>query len=256
MKIVSWNLNSIRARLEHVTSWLEENKPDLLCLQETKVRDEEFPKDVFEAMGLNVYTHGQAAYNGVAFITPHELKDVLKGFPEGDMNDQKRVISCTLKGVRIVNVYIPQGDNPDSPKYAMKNAFYARLKEWMEDEYSAMDDVLICGDFNIAPTDMDVHDVEKCSKKCGYLPEEVTWLNNLINWGFEDSFRLIHPNTPQFSWWDYRMNSFKNNKGMRIDHILTSKGLSKKVIDAGVDASPRALERPSDHVPVYTIFEI
>ena len=256
MKVVSWNLNSIRARLEHVQNWLAENKPDILCLQETKVRDEEFPRDVFEAMGLNVYTHGQAAYNGVAFITPHTLDDVQKGFPEGDMNDQKRVIAGTLNGVRIVNVYIPQGDNPDSPKYAMKGMFYRRLREWMEEDFTPQDNVLICGDFNIAPTDIDVHDVEKCAKKCGYLPEEVTWLNHLMDWGFKDSFRLIHPDKPQFSWWDYRMNSYTRNKGMRIDHVLTSEGLSNKVVDAGVDESPRSLERPSDHVPVFTTFKL
>tara|TARA_R110000868_G_scaffold218576_2_gene469377 strand:- start:299408 stop:300178 length:771 start_codon:yes stop_codon:yes gene_type:complete len=256
MKVVSWNLNSIRARLEHVENWIKENNPDVLCLQETKVTDEQFPREAFEAMGLNVYTHGQPAYNGVALISPHTLEDVQRGFPEGDMNNQKRVISCTLNGVRIINVYIPQGDNPDSPKYAMKGEFYKRLRSWIEEDFTPQDDILICGDFNIAPSDIDVHDPLKCSKKCGYLPEEVMWLNTLMEWGFDDSFRVFHPETVQFSWWDYRMNSYSNNKGMRIDHILTSKALTKKSIEVGVEESPRALERPSDHVPVYTIFKI
>lgn len=256
MKIVSWNLNSIRARLEHVENWIKEHQPDLLCLQETKVKDEDFPRDVFEAMGLNVYTHGQAAYNGVAFISPHKLEDIQKGFPEGDMNDQKRVIACTLNGVRIINVYIPQGDNPDSPKYEMKGQFYKRLKDWVGEGHTPDDKILICGDFNIAPADIDVHDVESCSKKCGYLPEEVEWLKDLMSWGFDDSFRIIHPDVQQFSWWDYRMNSYKRNRGQRIDHVLTSKGLRKHIKDAGVEESPRALERPSDHVPVYTSFNI
>jgi exodeoxyribonuclease-3 len=256
MKVVSWNLNSIRARLEHVTNWTLEHKPDVLCLQETKVRDEEFPREIFEEMGLNVYTHGQAAYNGVALISPHTLEDIQKGFPEGDMSDQKRVISCTLNGVRIINVYIPQGDNPDSPKYEMKGAFYKRLRSWVEEGFTPNDDILICGDLNVAPEDIDVHDVEKCITKCGHLPEEVTWFSHLMDWGFDDSYRLIHPEEKQFSWWDYRMNSYKRNKGMRIDFVLTSKALSQKIIEVGIEESPRALERPSDHVPVFTTFKI
>ncbi|MFT7433706.1 MAG: exodeoxyribonuclease-3 [Alphaproteobacteria bacterium] len=256
MKVVSWNLNSIRARLEHVENWIKEHNPDVLCLQETKVRDDQFPHEVFEKMGLNVYTHGQPAYNGVALISPHKLEDIERGFPEGDMNDQKRVISCTLNGVRIINVYIPQGDNPDSPKYEMKGEFYKRLRSWVEEKYTPEDDVLICGDFNIAPADIDVHDAEKCSKKCGYLPEEVTWLEKLMDWGFDDSYRIFNPETEQFSWWDYRMNSYKRNRGMRIDHVLTSKALTAKAVEVGVEESPRALERPSDHVPVFTVFKV
>lgn len=256
MKIVSWNLNSIRARLEHVEAWLQENDVDILCLQETKVTDEQFPREIFEAMGLNVYTHGQPAYNGVAFISKHSLENVEKGFPEGDMNDQKRVISCTLNGVKVINVYIPQGDNPDSPKFEMKEQFYKRLKSWVDEEHKPEDKVLICGDFNIAPEDIDVHNVEKCEKKCGYLPLEVKWLNELMDWGFTDSFRHLNPNVQQFSWWDYRQNSYENNKGMRIDHVLTSKGLTPLALKAGVDETPRGKERPSDHVPVYTVFNI
>lgn len=250
MKIVSWNVNSIRARLPHVLRWLDSNPVDLLCLQETKVANDQFPLEEFKNRGLNVYMHGQPAYNGVAFITPHTLENVSKGFPEGDMNEQKRVISATLNGVRVVNVYIPQGESPDSVKFLMKEQFYKRLRTYMDDNYTPYDKIIICGDFNVSPADIDVHNVQTCAKKCGYLPLEVEWLENLMNWGFVDSFRHFNPETQQFSWWDYRMKSFENNKGMRIDHLLVSKGLLPQIKHTFIDTTPRGEERPSDHVPV------
>jgi exodeoxyribonuclease-3 len=256
MKVTSWNVNSIRTRLDHVLNWIDEHQPDVLCLQETKVRNEQFPLDAFKERGLNVYFHGQPAYNGVALITPHTMEDVENGFPEGDLFDQCRVISGTLNGVRIVNVYAPQGDNPESPKFEMKEVFYKRLKTYLEEKHTPSEDVLICGDFNIAPEARDVDDAEKRAGKCMFHPLEHEWYGALLNWGLQDSFRLFSEEEGLFSWWDYRMNSFKRNLGVRIDHVLVTDSLAKKAISAEIDKEPRALEKPSDHVPVSTTFKL
>jgi len=256
MKIVTWNLNSIRARLQHVVDWVQENEPDVLCLQETKVRNEEFPLEVFQEMGLNVYFHGQPAYNGVALITPHELEDVKHGFPEGDMDEQARVISATLKGVRIINVYAPQGESPESPKFQFKTRFYARLIQWLREDFNPEDKVLLCGDLNIAPEEIDVVDPVASAEKCMFLPEERQWFRDILDWGMEDSFRKFHKEAELYSWWDYRQFSFRRNKGLRIDHVLVTAPLLDTATEAGIDKTPRGLERPSDHTPVYTVFDI
>lgn len=251
MKVVTWNLNSIRARFEHVVQWLESNEDvDVLCLQETKVTNDDFPIDYFEDQEYYVYIHGQPSYNGVAFISRVPLDDVQMGFPDGDLDDQKRVISCTFDGVKIINVYCPQGESPDSPKFDFKRRFYARLSKWLEEEFKADQDLLICGDMNISPGDLDVHSVEKMTGRCMFTDEEKGWWAKLENWGLKDAFRELYPEESKFSWWDYRQGSFQKNKGLRIDHFLVTNSVMEKSTAVDIDSSPRGWERPSDHVPV------
>ena len=255
-KIASWNVNSVRSRLVHVLAWLEMNPDiDVLCLQETKVVNDLFPLEEFEDMGYHVYIHGQKSYNGVAFISKHPLVDVEMGFPEGDLNEQTRVISASLEGVHLINIYAPQGESPESEKYAFKRAFYERLLTWLETDFSPEKPLVVCGDYNIAPDARDVHDVEKVTGKCMFLPEEHSWLEALSSWGLHDSFRLVSDAEKVFSWWDYRQGSFQRNKGLRIDHHYVSTALKDAVIASTVDATPRDWEKPSDHAPVILTYK-
>ena len=250
MKIATWNVNSIRTRLEHVLNWLQTNPVDLLCLQETKVKDEAFPHAVFNELGWHCEHHGQPAYNGVALISKAPLENVQRGFPTGDLGDQKRVISATLNGVRVINVYVPQGQAVDSPKFVLKENFYAELTQWIERQNLAQEPLVVCGDFNIAPAAEDTHDVEKMKNRVMFTEVEHTWFNTLLNTGLHDSLRLISDAPGIFSWWDYREASFQRDKGLRIDHHLVSTSLKEKVEDVLFYRHERSLERPSDHIPV------
>lgn len=250
MKIATWNVNSVRARLEHVIDWIEENKPDVLCLQEVKVQDCEFPLDAFKDIGMNVYTYGQKAYNGVAFITPHTIDDVKYGMNNEEFEGQKRLIMGKLNGINIVNIYAPNGQDEDSDKFVYKERWYTELKNLFENNFNKQDNVLICGDFNIAPKDIDVHSPEKMLGRCGFHPLEHQWLESFTSWGLTDIFRIQHKDEGLFSWWDYRHGSFAKNRGMRIDYILVSEPLVKKCVNTYIDTTPRKLEKPSDHAPV------
>lgn len=256
MKIATWNVNSIRARMDHVLDWIRENQPDLLCLQEVKVQDSEFPKEPFEALGLHVYTHGQKSYNGVAFITPHELKAVEHGVGVASLDGQKRLIMAKLHGVEVVNVYAPNGQDPESDKFIFKEEWYKALRELFDKRFNPHDKVLICGDFNIAPEDRDVHSPEKMLGRCGFHPLEHKWLKNFTDWGLKDAFRLHNDEEKIFSWWDYRQGAFAKNRGMRIDHIFVSKPLADVCVNTYIDDEPRKLEKPSDHAPVVTELDI
>ena len=251
MKIATWNLNSIRARLNHVVEWLENNSDvDILCLQETKVKDDDFPVEEFEEREYYVYYHGQPAYNGVAFISKMPLENIEKGFPTGDLDDQKRVISAEIDGLKIINVYCPQGESVDSLKFDFKRRFYDELATWLESEHQATEQILLCGDMNIARTEHDVHSVEKMTGRCMFTEVEHTWWDRLIQFGLVDTFRTLYPDEVKFSWWDYRMGSFQRNKGLRIDHIYVTPSVMKNVEKVEIDSEPRGWERPSDHVPV------
>lgn len=255
MKIATWNVNSIRARQEHIVLWLQNNPIDILCLQETKVKNEQFPTDVFAEMGYESVIHGQPAYNGVAFLSKLPLSDIQCGFLGGDLNEQKRVIRAKVGDVSLINIYAPQGESPDSHKFEMKREFYALLEEMLKNEYSSDEKVLLCGDLNICPEGIDTHDVEKMTGRCMFTEEERGWIKNLLDWGMIDSFRKLYPEEQLFSWWDYRENSFRRNKGLRIDHILVTESLMKSVKAVEIHKAPRSWERPSDHVPVCINFE-
>jgi exodeoxyribonuclease-3 len=250
MKIATWNVNSVRARLDHITEWIEENQPDLLCLQEIKVQDSEFPIEAFTDLNQQVYTYGQKAYNGVAFITPHTLTDVKCGMEENEFEGQKRLIMAKLKDITVINIYAPNGQDPESDKFVYKERWYKALKKLFANNFTQQDKVLICGDFNIAPEDRDVHSPDKMLGRCGFHPLEHKWLADFVSWGLTDTFRMHCDEDKIFSWWDYRHGSFAKNRGMRIDHIFVSNSLVELCKNTYIDVTPRKLERPSDHAPV------
>ena len=258
MKIATWNVNSIRTRLAHSLQWLENNPDvDLLCLQETKVPDQVFPRSAFEDAGFYIHIFGQKSYNGVALISRSPLEDVRLGFagvisPEivGDLDDQKRVISGVLNGVRIVNVYVPNGSEIDSEKYHYKLRWLKLLKIYLEDHLTRSPDLLICGDFNIALEDIDIHNPKTRATHIMSSDVERSALREVLSLGLRDAFRKFTQDGDQYSWWDYRSASFVRNAGWRIDHHYVTEGLYDRTLSCTIDPEPRKLQQPSDHTPV------
>ena len=250
MLVATWNVNSIRTRLSQVIGWIDQVKPDILCLQETKVMDESFPVEPFEKLGYSVEVFGQKSYNGVAIISKIELENVKKGFYGCKESDQKRLIAADINGIKIINVYVPNGSSLESDKFNYKI-------NWLNSLASLLDELekegaLIClmGDFNVAPSNLDIHDSNKYEGGIMASELERNALNNVLKGRLIDSFRMFEKNTGHWSWWDYRNNSYELNKGWRIDHIYISKELSSKLKSCVIDSSPRANSRPSDHAPV------
>ena len=250
MKITSWNVNSIRARLGHVLDWAEENQPDLLCLQETKVQNEDFPLEMFGDAGWEICLNGQRTYNGVALISKHPITNVVRDTGDDTLDQQKRFIGCTINGVRVYNLYVPNGKEPTSPSFKFKEDWYSSLKNYLKANHTPHEKVLVCGDFNVAPADIDVFDPSEVAGQVCFHPDEHEWLNKLMDWGLTDSFRHLYPAEKAFTWWDYRAAAFPRDRGMRIDHHLVSKGLLPDVKSVIFDKEERAKERPSDHIPV------
>jgi len=248
MKIVSWNVNSLNIRLPHVLDYLAAHSPDVLALQETKTPDEKFPAAEIEAAGDHVIYSGQKTYNGVAIISRQDAGDVQAGIPGYD-DPQKRVLAATVGGVRIIDVYIPNGQEVGSEKYAYKLDWLATLTAYLKDQLSAHDKLLVLGDFNIAPADIDIHDPSRWKEKIMCSTVERQRFFAMLDLGLSDSLRGLHPDDAMHSWWDYRLNAFQRNWGIRIDHILTTASLS--LLDGGVHREERGRERPSDHAPVW-----
>ncbi len=255
MKIATWNVNSIIARQPVVIKWLEGARPDVLCLQETKCTDEKFPRAAFEELGYRVESHGQPTYNGVAILSRKKCEDVQRGFPEVEDPAHARLIAATVGGVRVVNIYVPNGQSVGSEKFKFKLAWLRRLRAYFDEEFWADDDVLLCGDFNVAPEERDVHDPRLWRGKILFSRREREALSLIKDWGFEDAFRLHTEEAGHFSWWDYRAGSFRRNAGLRIDHIWTSEKLAADCTASWIDKEPRAWERPSDHTPVVAEFK-
>lgn len=249
MKIATWNVNSLNVRLPHVLDWIEANKPDALCLQETKQEDIKFPYDALKEAGYNAIHTGQKTYNGVAILSPHEMTDVHTAIPNF-ADEQKRLIAATINGVRIVCVYIPNGQAVDSDKYQYKLNWLEAFTPWLQTEIAKYPKLALLGDYNIAPEDVDCHDPAAWVGQVLVSPRERDAFKKLIELGLEDGFRLFDKNEGQFSWWDYRMAGFRRNLGMRIDHILITPALKKISTASYIDKAPRKLERPSDHTPV------
>jgi exodeoxyribonuclease III len=248
MKIVSWNVNSLKVRLEQVQNWLAENQPDALCLQETKTEDINFPLAELQQSGYQVVFSGQKTYNGVAIISKEVATDVQYGLPNfADV--QKRMIAATINGVRIVCVYIPNGESVDSDKYQYKLAWLAALQTWLKDEMQRYPKLALLGDYNIAPEDRDVHDPVAWAGKVLCSEPERGAFKAMQQLGLRDAFRLFEQPEKSYSWWDYRMMGFRRNHGLRIDHILISAALECSA--CSIDKAPRKLERPSDHTPVW-----
>jgi len=249
MKLATWNVNSLKVRLPHVLDWLSENPVDVLCLQEIKQQDADFPHAELEAAGYHSAFSGQKTYNGVAILSRELGHDVQMGIPDFS-DEQKRVIVATYGDIRVVDVYIPNGQSVDSDKYQYKMAWLTALHAWLQQELVRYPKLVLLGDYNIAPEDRDVHDPKAWEGKVLVSESERQHLKNLINLGLTDSVRLFEQEEKSFSWWDYRMMGFRRNHGMRIDHILISEPLVAQCKSCVIDNTPRKLERPSDHTPV------
>ena len=258
MLIATWNVNSIRTRLSQIIDWINQVNPDILCLQETKVKDDSFPVEPFEKLGYSVEVYGQKSYNGVAIISKIKAENVKKGFydvTESDENieiflDQKRLISADINGIKIINVYVPNGSSLDSDKFDYKINWLNCLASFLDEQVKKGGLICLMGDFNIAPSNLDIHDPKKYEGGIMASKLERHALNNVLKGRLIDSFRIFEKNTGHWSWWDYRNNAYELNKGWRIDHIYISKELSSNIQSCVIDSLPRGNLRPSDHTPV------
>ena len=258
MLIATWNVNSIRTRLTQVIEWINEVNPDIICLQETKVVDEDFPVKAFNELGYQVIVFGQKSYNGVAIISRLEMGNISKGFCKDLTNqdaikkfaEQKRLISADVNGIKIVNVYVPNGSSLNSQKFDYKIQWLDCLASFLDKQEEKGNLICLLGDFNIAPSNIDIHNPEKYGE--GIMASEIerNSLKNVLKTRLIDTFRIYEKNTGHWSWWDYRNNSFELNKGWRIDHIYISNSLSSKLKSCVIDSNPRGNSQPSDHAPV------
>lgn len=256
LKIASWNLNSIRARNERVLAWLESNQPDVLCAQETKVVDELFPHEALASVGYRAVVHGQKTYNGVALITREDVTDVVCGFGDGSPDAQARFIGGTVRGVRVFSAYVPNGSSVGSDKYQYKLEWLARLRAFLNKSESADAPVVLCGDWNVAPDDRDVHDPLLWEGGILCSDKERAALQHVVDWGFTDTFRMHCEEAGKFSWWDYRMLGFPKNKGLRIDHIYATETLRSQCSECVIDRDERKGKGASDHAPVVARFDV
>lgn len=250
MKLATWNVNSLKVRLPHVLDWLQSAGPDVLCLQETKMEDKVFPAAALQEAGYQVAFSGQKTYNGVAILSRQPMVDVVTALP-GLQDEQKRLLAATIDGVRIVCVYIPNGQSLDSEKYPYKLSWLAALTDFLRAEMAQYPRLALLGDYNIAPEDRDVHDPAAWAGQVLVSEPERAAFAGFLALGLKDAFRLFEQEDKAFSWWDYRMNAFRRNLGLRIDHILLSEALAGGCTACAIDKAPRKLERPSDHTPVW-----
>ncbi|BBL76799.1 exodeoxyribonuclease III [Methylomagnum ishizawai] len=253
MKIATWNVNSLRVRLPHVLDWLERERPDVLALQETKTEDATFPAAELAGAGYRSVYSGQKTYNGVAVLARSELSDPVTDIAGLD-DPQRRILAVTVADVRVVDLYVPNGSEVGSDKYAYKLDWLARVGEWLGSELARYPRLVVLGDFNIAPEDRDVYDPEAWRDKILCSVPERAAFRAWLDLGLRDAFRQFEQPERSFSWWDYRMNGFKRNLGLRIDHILASGGM--ECLSCRVDTAPRGWERPSDHAPVVAEFRV
>ena len=251
MKIATWNLNSIRARQQRLIPWLAAAQPDVLCLQELKCADEEFPALELMAAGYHSVCYGQRSYNGVAIVSKPEPVDVLRGLADDLQDEQSRVVAATIGGIRVVCVYAPNGQAVDSDAYQYKLQWFDRLRSYLYTRHRAADPVVVCGDFNVAPEPLDVHDPVLWEGQTLFTLKEREALARVREFGLVDTFRLHHPEEGRFSWWDYRSLAFPKNKGLRIDHLYATRSLAEKCVAADIDREARKGAQPSDHAPVW-----
>lgn len=249
MKLAAWNVNSLKVRLPQLLEWLAAQQPDVVCLQETKLEDHNFPHAAIKAAGYDVAFSGQKTYNGVALLSRLGMTAVHCGNPHYP-DPQKRLIAATVNGIRVVCAYIPNGQAIDSDKYVYKLAWLNALETWMGEQLAGNPKLVLAGDFNIAPEDRDVHDPVAWEGQVLCSAPERTAFQRLLALGLTDSFRLFEQPEKSFSWWDYRMLGFQRNQGLRIDHILLSKALAEHCTAAAINREMRKRERPSDHAPV------
>ena len=257
MKIATWNVNSLKVRLPQVLQWLESARPDLLALQETKLTDDKVPREDIEAAGYQVIHSGQKTYNGVAILSrlPGQPDDILTDLP-GLEDHQRRVLAADYGGLRLINLYVPNGSEVGSDKYAYKLEWLTRLAEFLAGELRRYPRLAVVGDFNIAPEDRDVHDPDLWAGAVLASEPERAAFRRLLALGLVDTFRLFQQPEASYSWWDYRAGAFRRNRGLRIDHILASQPLAEHCTACYIDREPRGWERPSDHAPVVAEFDL
>lgn len=255
LKIATWNVNSIRSRLTHVVDWLKANRPTALCLQETKVQDADFPTEPFEDLGYTLTIFGQKTYNGVAIFSRSEPELVQKGFPGDSEDAQKRFLSAKIDGIHVACVYIPNGESVKSAKFEYKLDFLARLEAHLTATYSPTDPLVLCGDYNIAPADIDLFDPNGNRETVMFHSKEHAFLDRLKQWGLVDVVRHRHPDEAGlYSWWDYRTGGFARDRGWRIDHVWVTRPLVERCVETAIHKAERGKDRPSDHAPVVAEF--
>lgn len=253
MRLVTWNVNSLRVRLPQLLAWLEREQPDVVCLQETKVVDADFPVEALRAAGYGAIFVGQKTYNGIAILARRPMTEVAVALPGAD-DVQKRFLAATIDGVRVANVYVPNGESVGSDKYAFKLAWLTSLEQYLKDELRTHARLAIVGDFNIAPEDRDVYDPDAWRGQVLFSDAERAALQRLLAVGLVDVLRKFPQPDGAYSWWDYRQAAFRRNRGLRIDHILASAPLAAAARSCRIDVEPRRAERPSDHAPVVAEF--
>ncbi|MBI2226068.1 MAG: exodeoxyribonuclease III [Betaproteobacteria bacterium] len=255
MRLATWNVNSLKVRLPQVLDWLKLHQPDVLCLQETKLEDANFPVPEIQAAGYQVLCSGQKTYNGVAILTRDAAREALAEIP-GYSDPQKRVLAATTGGLRVICLYVPNGQSVDSDKYRYKLAWLAAATAWLKQELAANPRLAVVGDYNIAPEERDVHDPKAWEGQVLFSAPERKAFQDLLALGLKDSFRLFEQPANSYTWWDYRMQAFRRKMGLRIDHILVAESLAPACRVCRIDVEPRKAERPSDHAPVWTDLDI
>ena len=251
MKLATWNVNSLKVRLSQVLDWAGRHRPDVLCLQETKLEDEKFPSQEIAGAGYQVLCSGQKTYNGVAILSLAAGAECAIGIAGYD-DVQKRVIAAAVDGVRVVCAYVPNGESVESEKYQYKLKWLRAFRGWLQAELARYPRLAVLGDFNIAPEPRDVHDPKFWDGKVLFSEPERDAFRGLTDLGLKDAFRLFEQPDRSFTWWDYRLNAFRRKLGLRIDHILLSESLARQCVSCTIDTTPRQHERPSDHAPVVT----
>ncbi len=254
MIIATWNVNSIRVRLPRLLQWLERRRPDVVCLQETKVVDEDFPLEPLKALGYQCLFRGEKTYNGVAVLSQQPAENAVLSLP-GEEDPQCRFLAATVAGIRVMDIYAPNGQEITSPKYQYKLGWYSRLRKYLDGSMEPGSNLLICGDFNIAPEDRDVWDPEKWRGQVLFSEPEKEAFRSLLAWGLKDALRIHKQEGGIYTWWDYRAGAFHRGWGMRIDHMLVSEPLAMRCAGVEVDREERKGEKPSDHAPVLLTLE-
>jgi exodeoxyribonuclease III len=260
LKIATWNVNSIKQRVEPMQRWLKEREPDVVCLQEIKCVDDAFPRSTFEDMGYNVATHGQKAYNGVAILSKKPIDEVERGLPGGDGDDHARYIEAVISvdggAVRVASIYLPNGNPAPGPKYDYKLAWMERLRAHAHSRLALEEPMVLAGDYNVIPTPDDVHDPAVWVNDALFLPATREKFRELSFLGLTDAIRTTSDDKGLYTFWDYQAGAFQKNNGIRIDHLMLSPQAADKLTAAGIDRATRAGEKPSDHVPVWAEFNL
>ncbi len=254
MRIATWNVNSLRARQDLVLDWLKRTEPDVLCMQETKVPDDDFPSDAFQRLGYGVVMAGEKSYNGVAIAARRLIKQVRVGLVDAAPEDDQRLISAVIGKVQIYCCYVPNGKHVEHPDFTKKLAFLRRLRTTLDSWAKPDEDVVVCGDFNVARDERDLYDPEAFRGQTHFHPLEHEALDQVLEFGLSDAYRLHHDEGSKYTWWDYRGSSYRRNEGMRIDYLFVSRSMQARCRHVVIDDAERSREKPSDHVPVLAEF--